>query len=101
MTFATLSLQEIIEQNSKSRSFDHINYVFKHAYEKYDNFSSKEKDFFEIPKNWFIDEHKKIIQWQNHIKITSNKYFSHFGIINSKKKVYLAFNNTLQKAADG
>tara|TARA_B110000285_G_C15015951_1_gene559065 strand:+ start:368 stop:541 length:174 start_codon:yes stop_codon:yes gene_type:complete len=41
------------------------------------------------------------VQWQSHIKITSNKYFSHFGLINTKKKTYLAFDNTKHKAADG
>ena len=71
------------------------------ASEKFDSFDAKAKDFFEIPKNWFIKESKakegKIHpeNWHGKLDITSNKYFTQFGIINPKKRLYLAFDNNL------
>ena len=63
MTFAAISLQDILEYDDKPRSFEQINYIFEQAYEKYSNFTNKAQDFFEIPKNWFIGETKKELQW--------------------------------------
>ena len=93
---------ELLEQEDKCA------YVRDKAAEKFDSFDSKAQDFFEIPKTWFVKEAKgkngkvdqekseKSENWHGKLEIASNKYFTQFGIINPKKRLYLAFDNNIQ-----
>ena len=66
------------------------------ANEKFDSFDAKAKDFFEIPKNWFVSDKGKQENWYAKIHLAANKHFTQFALLNDKKHVYLAFDNNVQ-----
>ena len=99
MSFVSVPFTEVLEQENKCE------YVRGKATEKFDSFDTKAKDFFEIPKSWFVKEAKGKgdkekaggpENWHGKLDLTSNKYFTQFGIINPKKRLYLAFDNNVQ-----
>jgi hypothetical protein len=90
LSFFKLTLDEIQEQP------DYIEFVKSKANQQFDLFDAKVKDFFEIPKNWFIKENGKPEKFNDKITISANKHFTQFAFLNDKKRMYLAYDNNIQ-----
>jgi len=85
-TMKSLSLKEILEEG------DQTSFIMAQGKEKLDAYEDYEKDYFHIPKNWFIGKkHEK--NWECQISITANASFKKFALLNTKNRLYLAFNN--------
>ena len=50
-------------------------------------------DYFKIPRNWFFNSKDIEDNWEINISIAATKTFMKFAFLNSKKRLYLAFNN--------
>jgi len=48
-------------------------------------------------KNGKVDTEKEVApeNWHGKLSLTTNKFFTQFGLINPKKRLYLAFDNNL------
>ena len=47
--------------------------------------------------NWFVNDKGHHENWASKVSVSSTKYFRKFALLNTKKRQYLTFDNTLQE----
>ena len=88
-------LEELLKEcgNDKMRQKRFIEDKCKEKSKSYDPEEKGQKDFFEIPKAWFIKDKGGEEVWETKVSVSTTRTFKHFGVLNRKKAVYLAFKN--------
>ncbi len=73
-SFFMIPIDEIADE---AKDVTDINFTVRQkAIEKFESFEAKAKDFFEIPKNWFVNDKGKDENWTGRIQISATKYFT-------------------------
>ena len=106
-TKRSIPLREIVENSSYPTTQEKIDsldenlpsplaYIIsrgKESFEAYDESLPFQRNFFEIPKDMFVNRKNKEENWETQVEICANKKFKHFAFLNRKKRLYLVYDN--------
>jgi len=87
-----LKLDDILKNGGESQ-MEQKKYIEEKCKEQNEEYEPFTKDFFEIPKNWFIKDKGGEELWESYISIATTRNFKHFGVLNKNKATYLAYSN--------